>query len=159
MTSRSPAQIWSILTDYENICNNCKYKRDDLVVVKKLSYKATESKYYTWSHVSSTIKDVKYFTEVTVTKKADGTFVANNRQLNDKDGDLIKVLEEKTGLKHSPAFDRGNTHSVTEILPDGKTKITQTVTLTVSGMLAMWEGRVLANMKKSLQLTFEQLGK
>lgn len=159
VTSRSPDQIWGVLTDYKNICSTCKYKRDDLVEVRKIPYQATDKKFYTWSHVTSTVKDVKYFTEVTVTRKSDGNFIFDNRQLDNSDSALIKILEEKTGLKHSPAFDRGNTHSVTEILPDGKTKLTQTVTLTVSGMLAMWEGRVLSSMKKSVEVTFRLLGK
>lgn len=160
VTSKSPDQVLSILTDYPNICSKgCKYQRDDLVVVKKVSYLSGASEWYTWSHVKSTMKDVTFFTHVKVQKSGNGTFTSDNRQLGKNDAKLIAELEKKTGLKHAPAFDEGNTHSTTQLLPEGKTKITQTVTLSVSGMLAMWEGKILDNMKKSLASTFALLGK
>jgi hypothetical protein len=159
VTSKSPEQIWNIITDYSNICNKgCKYRRPDLVVVKKISYKTSANSWYTWSHVDSTLRAVTYFTHVSITRRDDGNIVANNRQVHADDKRLIAELEQNSGLKHAPAFDVGNTQTVTASVPGGKTRVTQVVTLTTSGMLAMWTGKVREQMKENVKLTFENIG-
>lgn len=159
ITSKSPEQLWSIMTDYAQTCDKgCKYKRPDLVVVKKIPFRSGKDNWYTWSHVSTTLKDVTYFTHVTIVRKDDGNIVANNRQVAQHDKELIATLEKHSGLKHAPAFDAGNTQTVTETVPGGKTKITQVVTLTASGVLALWEGKIRAEMKENIDRTFENIG-
>ncbi len=160
ITSKSPQAVWSILTAYGDICDRgCKYRRPDLVVVKRLRHKNSKSSWYTWSHVSSTLKEVTYFTHVTIKRGNDGNLVANNRQLSKKDKNLIEKLEKKTGLRHAPAFDTGNTQTTTSTASGGKTRVTMHVTLSASGFLALWEGKIRKNMKSSIQRTFGNIGK
>lgn len=147
------------MTDYANTCDKgCKYSRPNLVAVKKLNYKSTSNRWYTWSHISNTLKDVKFFTEVSLQRGADGQFVANNRQLDESDASLIKALEAKTGLSHSPAFDAGNTRTTTSKTKDGKTKVAQVVTLRASGMVAMWPGKIREGIRESVATTFKNIG-
>jgi hypothetical protein len=108
--------------------------------------------------VSSTLKEVKYFTHVSITRHADGNITANNRQVGENEKQLIKQLEEQTGLKHSPAFDSGNTKTVTKSRADGKTEMTQIVTLTASGVIAMWAGKIREGMRDNVGWTFENVG-
>jgi hypothetical protein len=159
VTSKSPEQVWEVMTDYARTCSKgCRYKRPDLVVVKKLNFRAKADSWYTWSHVSSTLKEVKYFTHVSITRHADGNITANNRQVGENEKQLIKQLEEQTGLKHSPAFDSGNTKTVTKSRADGKTEMTQIVTLTASGVIAMWAGKIREGMRDNVGWTFENVG-
>jgi hypothetical protein len=156
-TAKSPEQVWSVLSAYDQTCDKgCKYSRPNLLVTKKLAFQQTATKYYTWSHLTHTIKDTKYFSEVTFEKKAQGHFVTSNRQLDSRDTELIKKLEDKTGLKHVPSFDSGNTRTVTVAVGD-KTKVTQTVDIVVSGVLDLWVGTVRKNIALSVKTTFDNI--
>lgn len=160
IVAKSPEEIWKISTAYSETCEKgCKYYRKDVVAIRKLSYKASSTRWYTWTHMSPTLKDVKYFTEVSLEKKAGGHFVANSRQLDDSDKELLKTLEEKTGLDHSAAFDKVNSRLSTESAGEGKTKVEQLVTLTASGMVAMWPGKIRDGMKGSVDQTLKNFQK
>jgi len=155
-TSKAAPRVWKIMSAYSQICDKgCKYHRPDLVRVKKVSYRASKNSWYTWSHVSTLIKDVKYFTKVTIKRESDGSFVADNRQVVDKK--LIRALEKNTGLEHSPAFDAGNTRTIAKTLPGGKTQVTLIVTLSASGVVAMWPSKVRAGIKKGVAQTFKNI--
>jgi hypothetical protein len=156
-TAKSPGAVWAVISAYAQTCDSgCKYKRPNLVVVKKIGYGASSSKYYTWSHVKHPLKDVKYFTEVKIDKKASGHFVSVNRQLDEGDEELVDKLEEKTGLPHAPGFDGGGTTTVTEAVGD-KTKITQVVTVHAGGIAGLWEGRIRKNIQESVEATFANI--
>lgn len=156
-TEKSPAAVLEVLSAYDKTCDKgCKYSRPNLVVVKKVAHQSTASRYYTWTHLSNTIKDVKYFTEVKIEKKAGGHFVLNNRQLDKSDKTLIASLESKTGLSHSPAFDGGATITVTETVGD-KTKVTQNVTVIAGTLASIWGGRIRDGMKESVDATFKNI--
>lgn len=157
LTTKSPEHVWSVLSAYDQTCDSgCKYQRPNLTVVKKLGYGQSSSKYYTWSHVEHPIKDVKYFTEVKIDKKPGGHFVSVNRQLDHDDKELVKRLEDKTGLPHSPGFDGGGTTTITEAVGD-KTKVTQIVTVHATGIAGLWEGRIRKSIKESVDATFANI--
>lgn len=156
-TAKSPEAVLEVLSAYSKTCDKgCKYSRPNLVVVRKVSHQSTTSKYYTWTHLSNTLKDVKYFTEVKIEKKEDGHFVLRNRQLDKSDKSLIASLEDKTGLPHSPAFDGGVTVTVTESVGT-KTKVTQNVTVVAGTLASLWEGRIRDGMKESVDATFQNI--
>jgi len=160
ITSKSPEAVWKVITAYKDICDKgCKYGRPDLVVVKRLSYKSTPTSWYTWSQIDSTLKDVRYFTHVTIERTNDGHIIGNNRQLDKSNAALIEKLEKSTGLKHRPAFDSGNTRTSTSTAANGKTKISVLVTLQASGILAMWEGRIRKKMAENVNRTFSNIDK
>lgn len=156
-TERSPEHVWKVMSAYDQTCDTgCKYGRPNLVRVKKLAHGSSSKKYYTWTHVKHPLGDAKFFSEVKVSQKPDGHFEMNNRQLDSSDESVIATLKSKTGLEHSPAFDAGDTRTLTETVV-GKTKVTQHVTVTASGMLALWEGRIKKNIKESVDATFENI--
>jgi carbon monoxide dehydrogenase subunit G len=158
VTKKAPEQVWKVLSAYNETCaKGCRYRRDDLVLTKKLGYRATDKTWYTWTHLSTTLREVKYFTKVTFEKRADGTFRVINQQLDKSDEKVIAELEKQTGLKHSPAFDSGVTVTTTEKLSDGQTKVSQTITLSASGILAMWGGKIEREARENMQTTFKNI--
>ncbi len=160
VVAKTPAEIWKISSAYSETCDKgCKYYRKDVVEVRKLSYKASSTRWYTWTHMSPTLRDVKYFTEVKLEQKPGGHFVSNSRQLDDSDKAEIKALEEKTGLDHSPAFDKVNSRLSTTSAGEGKTKVEQLVTLTASGMVSMWPAKIREGMKNSMDQTLKNFQK
>jgi len=158
MTQKSPAQVWDILTDYPEICGKgCRYERPNLVRVTKLGYQATDHAWYTWSHVENTLRDVTYFSKVTVSWNGDGTFTTDTLQLDGSHKDLIASLKQKTGLDHHPAFDTALTRTIVK-KEDGKTKVTQKVELTASGMLELWPGKIMDGIVEHMNATFRNIG-
>lgn len=159
VTSKTPEHVWKVLTAYDETCDSgCKYARPNLVRVRKLSHNATSTRWYTWSHSASTLKDAKFFTEVTVKRASDGHFTTENRQLDGSDKALIEVLEGKTGLKHSPLFDGGSTKTVTRNRGD-KTVVSQVVTLETGAVVGLWAGKIREEMEKSVSSTFRNIEK
>ncbi len=158
-TEKSPEHVLHVLTAYDDTCDSgCRYSRPSLIRVAKLTYKATPTRWYTWSHVGSAIKDAKYFTEVTVEKRADGHFTTENRQLDKDDKALIEVLEKKTGLKHAPVFDGGSTKTTTHALSD-KTVVSQVVTVHTGAVVGLWAGKIREEMEKNVAATFRNIEK
>lgn len=159
VTQKSPEHVWKVLTAYDETCDSgCKYSRPNLVQVKKLNHDATATRWYTWSHAASTLKDAKYFTEVVLKRQSDGHFTTINRQLDGDDKALIEVLENKTGLKHSPLFDGGATKTVTKSR-GAKTVVSQVVTLETGAIVGLWAGRIRDEMEKSVSATFRNIEK
>lgn len=156
-TSKSPTEVVAILTAYDQTCESgCRYARPNLKEIRRLSYRSTTSRWYTWSEIKNTIRNVKFFTEVTL-ESSGAARTLKSRQLDDGDGPLIAALEEHTGLPHSPAFDRALT--VTALEPHGDvTRVTQSVFLSSSGMLSMWSGKIIASVKESMEAVFSNIG-
>jgi hypothetical protein len=160
VTQKSPEHVLSVLTAYGNTCEKgCKYYGPDLVEFTMLKEKKTPTSWYTWSHVSTTMKQVKYFSFVQVTKNADGTFVMTTKQLDERDQAVIDELVKATNREHAPAFDTGFTKFTVTKLPDGKTKVTQSMKMSASGMLAMFRGKIESGMKKGAEVTFQNIEK
>lgn len=159
VTDKSPEHVWKVLTAYDKTCEKgCKYSRPSLVKVVKVSHQATPTRWYTWSHVASTLKDAKYFTEVTLARKAEGHFTTVNRQLDGSDKALIEALESKTGLKHSPIFDGGSTKTTTTKRAN-RTVVTQVVTLETGAVVGLWAGKIREEMAKNVSATFRNIEK
>lgn len=158
-TSKSPVEVWRIMTAYADTCDKgCKYYRPSLVKVQKLAFESTPTRWYTWTHVSSSVKDAKFFSEVTIDKRADGHFKTVNRQLDSGDKQIVATLESKTGLKHSPVFDSGST--TTHTRAEGKnTFITQTVTVHTGAVVGLWSNRIRDEMRKNVAATFANIGR
>lgn len=159
VTDKSPEHVWKVLTAYDETCDKgCKYSRPSLVKVVKLSHQATPTRWYTWSHVGSTLKDAKYFTEVALVRKSEGHFTTVNRQLDGSDKALIESLESKTGLKHSPLFDGGSTKTSTSRRAN-RTVVSQVVTLETGAVVGLWAGRIREEMAKNVSATFRNIEK
>ena len=158
VTSKKPDQVWRVMTAYDETCSRgCKYTRPNLVALRQLEYGRTENKWYTWTHIGNAIKDAKYFTEVKITRKPDGNFVAANRQLTKSDKALVAKLEKTSGLRHSPAFDGGGTTTSTTT-QGGRTVVTQTMRVYTGALVGLWEGRILSEMKKNMAALFKNIG-
>ncbi len=158
LTRKSPAQVWTILTAYSDYCEKgCRYERPNLVRVKKLSQHETDTSWYTWSHVDNILRDVTYFSKVTVKWDREGGFSTDTLQLDASHQKLIDELEEKTGLKHRPAFDTANT-TTTVAKNGGKTFVRQDVVLTASGVLDMWPAKIEQGIRDHMDATFKNIG-
>lgn len=158
VTHKSPAKIWGILTAYSEICaKGCRYERPHLVRVKKLSYQANETSWYTWSHVENPIRDVTYFSKITINRLENGDFTTHTLQLDGSHQELIETLKKKSGLEHRPAFDTANTTTIVKSNGD-RTEVTQKVVLTSSGILDLWPARVLAGIQEHMDATFRNIG-
>lgn len=160
VTKKSPEHVLEVLTAYGKTCDKgCKYYGPDLVEFVALPVKRTAATWYTWSHVSTTMKTVKYFSVVQLTKQADGGFVMTTRQLEEKDKALVDELSKATKKEHSPAFDSGVTKFTVTKLPDGQTKVIQAMKMSASGMLAMFGGKIEGGMKNGATVTFQNIEK
>ncbi len=158
LTKKSPEDVWKVLSAYSEICGKgCRYERPNLVQVKKLSIHASSSSWYTWSHVENTLRDVKYFSKVTIRWNKGGGFSTDTLQLNESHRKLIDELEAKTGLKHRPAFDTANTTTTAQ--PQGSsTLVKQHVVLTSSGLLDLWPAKVMEGIREHMAATFRNIG-
>lgn len=159
VTRKSAEHVYNVLTAYGQVCDSgCKYHGPDVVTFKKISHEATDRSWYTWTHVSQSLKHTKYYNEVRVTK-TDGGFKMITRQLDGRDESIIKELEAKTGLEHNPVFDSGRTIFTVKPIGGGKTKVTQDMKLTASGMVTMFGGKIEAGMKEGAKATFRNIEK
>lgn len=157
-TRKSPEEVWGILTAYDQTCGRgCKYERPNVVRVEKLDYLATDSSWYTWSLVANPLRDVTYFSRVTVRWDDEGGFTSDTLQLDASHQGLISQLSKKTGLTHKPAFDTANT-TTTVFLEGRKTSVHQTVKLTTSGILDLWPGKVDDGIREYMSATFRNIG-
>lgn len=160
VTSKSPKHVYDVLTAYGQICDSgCKYDGPDVVSFEKVQYKATDRSWYTWTHVSQALKTTKYFNKVDVARDSDGGFKMITRQLDSRDESIIKELEAKTGKQHEPVFDTGRTIFTVKPVGDGKTKVTQDMRLTGSGMITMFGGKIEAGMREGAKTTFRNIEK
>jgi hypothetical protein len=160
VTKKSPEHVLEVLTGYGKTCDKgCKYYGPDLVEFIALPQKKTATSWYTWSHVSTTMKTVKFFSFVQLAKKDDGSFVMTTRQLEDKDKAVIDELSKASKKEHSPAFDSGTTKFTVTKLADGQTKVIQAMTMSASGMLAMFGGKIRDGMKNGAAVTFQNIEK
>ena len=158
-TQKSPDQVWEILTAYPDICaRGCRYERPNLVRVVKLEEWATDSSWYTWSHVENPLRDVTYFSKVSVRWNDGGGFSTETLQLDPSHKRLIEHLENKTGLKHRPAFDSANT-TTTVSRHGSKTLVRQQVVLTASGVIDLWPGKILEGIREHMDATFRNIGR
>jgi len=157
-TRKSPEDVWDILAAYSKTCaRGCKYERPNLVRVEKLDYLATEGSWYTWSLVANPLRDVTYFSRVTVRWDDEGGFTSDTLQLDESHQTLIAQLSKKTGRPHRPAFDTANT-TTTVFLEGRKTSVHQTVKLTTSGVLDLWPGKVDNGIREYMSATFRNIG-
>lgn len=158
VTRKSPEHVWQVLTAYSQTCaSGCRYERPKLVQVKRVGETKSETIWYTWSHVSNPIRDVTYFSRVTVRWQDNGGFVLDTLQLDESHRDIINDLSKQTGLGHRPAFDTANTR--TSVSPkSGKTTVTQKVTLTTSGVLDLWPAKVDEGIVEHMSSTFRNIG-
>ena len=155
LSPNSPAKVEAILRDYGNYCDHgCRYSRPNLVKIRLLDYKKSDTSWYTWTYVSTTFKDVKYFTHVQLNRKKDGAFHWQSQQV--KDPQLLRTLKAKTGLDHKPAFVGGST-SITAVKQGSGTKFTQHVVVEADGFLARFPGKIIAGIKKSFRWTFHNI--
>jgi hypothetical protein len=160
VTSRSAEHVLSVLTAYQKTCDKgCPYYGPDLVEFVQLKEKRSPTSWYTWSHVKTTLKTVKYYSKVDMTRQANGDFVMITHQLEPKDQPVIDELTRASGHEHAPAFDGGTTRFTVKKLPDGKVQVTQAMKLTASGMLAMFGGKIEKGMKDGAQITFQNIEK
>lgn len=159
VTQKSPSHVWKVLSAYDETCDKgCKYSRPSLVKVVKISHGATPTRWYTWSNISSPVKDAKYFTEVTLSRQSGGHFSTVNRQLDASDKALIEVLERKTGLKHAPVFDGGSTKTVT-LSRGEQTVVKQIVTVETGAVIGLWARKIREEMEKNVSATFRNIEK
>lgn len=159
-TKKSVDHVVSVLTAYGQYCNSgCKYYGPDVVTFEKVSYDKKPGSWYTWTHVSTTMKDVKYYNKVSLTKKPDGSVVMNTRQLDDRDVDALAALKEHHGKEHSPAFDRGVTVFTITDEGEGNVKVVQDMSMTASGMIDMFGGKIMDGMKAGAAATFKNIEK
>ncbi len=158
-TKKTPEQVLAVLTAYGQICNKgCKYEGQDVVEFIQLPYKKTETSWFTYTFVSTTMRDVRYFSRVSLTKKEDGSIAMTTRQLEESDKALIAELESKSGRKHDPAFEAGKT--TFSIVPvEGGTKVTQAISMTASGMVAMFGSQIEEGMRNGVKGTFRNIEK
>lgn len=159
VTVKSPEHVLAVITAYSDTCDKgCKYKGDNVQKFMKVSYKATETRWYTWTHVSNFVNTTKYFSEVTLTKK-DGGFTYVTRQLEEKDKAIVDELSQKTGEKHDPFFETGVTKFTVTTIDGGKTKVIQDMSLTASGPVTMFPGKIKSGLESGAKNTFANIEK
>lgn len=159
-TKKSPEHVLDVLVAYGKVCDSgCKYYGPNVVEFIQLPVDRTSSHWFTWTYVSTTMKNVSYFSEVKLTKKSDGTFKMSTRQLTEADQALIDRLSKASKKEHKPAFDDGETLFTVTKLTDGSTKVVQAMKMTASGMLAMFGGKIEQGMKDGAQATFQNIEK
>jgi hypothetical protein len=159
VTNKSPEQVLAVLTAYNQVCDRgCKYYGPYVVESMTVPYRRTRDDYYTWTFMSAK-KDVRYFNHVHITRRGNGSILVNTRQLDDDDDDLVDELEDRTGREHDPAFDEGETRVEIVALPDGHSRVTQSVRLTASGFLALITGKIRQGMEAGTRAVFRNLDK
>jgi len=142
-TSRSAEHVLTVLMADDQTCHSgCKYEAPDLKQRIRLTHKSTEKSWYTWTWISTTLKDTKFFTHVTRLDKPDGTILLVQRLVGKDEAGLRAELEKASGKSSDGAFDSGKTVFVVRKQEDGKTKIVQDITLVASGMIDMFAGAI-----------------
>lgn len=142
-TTKSADHVLGVLTAYSQTCKEgCKYKSPDIAKLVQLSHKKTATSWYTWTWISHSVRDVKYFSRVSLNKKPNGTFVLTTRMIGEKEEALIAELEKASGQENKPALDSSRAIYTIEPLEGGKTKLTQDIVVSASGMIDMFGGAI-----------------
>lgn len=140
-----------------DVCNEgCKYYGPRVAREVKLSYRATESSFYKWTHVSG-IKTVKFFKHYQVSR-GPVTKVTIRVLTEDQDKALISELRKQTGWEHAPLFEasRGD-YTIT---PKGADVEVDARTITrIGGILSLLSGTVRNETEKSLDALFENFAR
>jgi hypothetical protein len=158
VTGRSAGHVRGVLTAYGEICDSgCKYKGENVAEFIRLSHGKGQDSWYTWTHVTNALRSAKYFSHVTITPRADGGFVFRTRQLEEKDKALVETLKQKSGKDHSPVFDTGVTTITVESAGEGKLKVTQAITMSATGMVTMFPGKIQEGMESGARITFANI--
>lgn len=158
VTTQSPEQILTILTSYPQICGSgCKYRVPNVKQILQLSHKKTDKSWYTWTWLSTALKDTKYFTHVTRMEKADGTSLLVLRLLSQGDDALIAELTKASGKVSQPAFDSGKTVFVLRKQGDGKTKFVQDVSLKASGWVGLFSDKIREGIEAGTRANIENI--
>jgi hypothetical protein len=149
------------LLSYGDWCDSgCQYKSPGVKIEERLAFESTKSRFYTWTWVSD-IKDLKYFSEVTISRKK-GSFTITKRALGDSDSALVKKLEKSSGHPHKPLLDSSvNIVRVKTVLSakGPECKVTMDTKVRVGGFLSMFSGRVMSGLKESTKALFQSLKK
>lgn len=160
VTKKSPEHVLQVLTAYGKYCDRgCQYYGPDVKEFIQLDYQKTATSWYTWTWVSTSIKDVKYFNHVRLIRKKDGTIIMVTRQLDSQDAVLVEQLKKKTGKEHNPAFDTGQTTFVIQSTKDQQVKVVQDMKMSASGMLDLFGGKIRDGMKAGAAATFKNIEK
>ncbi len=152
--------VLGALLDYGNWCEKgCKYKSPGVVVDKKLDFEKTHDRFYTWTWIRD-IKDTKYFSEIHVRRGANRTTI-ESRALTKEERSLIKRLEKAAGRNQDALFD-ASTNLVTlrrMTDPQGheRTAMSFNTEVKVSGLLAMFTGKLKQGLKESTEAVFAAL--
>jgi len=144
------AHVLEVLGSSDICESGCKYYGPQTVREIKVAVRATPDSYYKWTHISG-IKTVKFFKHVKVTPGGpNGVTKVDMRCLTEEgDAALIKELEDKTKLEHSPAFDASTaTFTITPQVDQVDIKISAMTRL--SGVMGMFAGAARKSMKESL---------
>ncbi len=161
LVMKSKASLEKALLSYGDWCDSgCRYKSPGVKVDKRLKFRDTPQRFYTWTWVSD-IKDLKYFSEVTVTKNARSLKITK-RALGDKDKALIKELKTVSGYPHKPLLDSSvNVVTVDALAAESghKCRVTMDTKVRVGGFLSMFSGRVLSGLKDSTNAILKALRK
>ncbi len=157
-TTKSPQEVYQVLTAYEQICHKgCRYFREHLVRVRKLEYRAAATSWYTHHHLKNPLREVQYFALVELHGELSTGFRLESRQLEAGDGKLIADLENATGLRHRPAFEAGFTKTIVRPLHSRATEVNQTIILISGGTLSMWPQRIERELRESISTTFRNI--
>ena len=140
-----------------DVCDEgCKYYGPNIEKELKLSYRATDSSFYKWTHVSG-IKTVKFFKHYQVTR-GPVTKVTIRVLTEDHDKALIEDLRKKTGWEHAPLFEasRGD-YTIT---PKGSdVEVDVRTTTRIGGLLSLLSATVRKETEKSLHALFENFAR
>lgn len=158
VTTRSPEQALAVLTSYSQTCDSgCKYRSPDVREVIRLSHGKTDTSWYTWTWISTTFKDTKYFTHVTRLDKPDGTIVLVLRLLSKGDEGLIAELTRASGKESQPAFESGKTIFSLRRLEDGKTRFVQDASLKASGLIDVFSDKIRAGIEAGMRANIDNI--
>jgi hypothetical protein len=160
LTRRSQDHVLSVLTAYDKTCDKgCLYYGSDVSKFVRIKQKSTPTSWYTWTQIDNVLQTVKYFNKVDLERRANGDFVMVTRLLDDSDKATIKELTRLTKYEHSPAFDAGITRFTVTAQPDGRVKVVQAMSMTASGMLAAFGGKIENGMREGAATTFQNIEK
>ncbi len=157
LTRKSPEEVLRILTAYEQHCDRgCRYWGPRVAKWVTVPYKRTRDDHYTWTYMSAR-RDAEYFAHVRVTRRDDGSIQLKTRMLDDRDEDLVELLEDQTGRDHDPGFDDGEVIIEIRPLGDGNTRVTESITLTASGLLSLYAGTIRAGIEECVRASFRNI--
>jgi len=160
LTSRSQEHVLKVLTAYGKTCDKgCPYYGPDVAEFVQLSEKRSATSWYTWTYVTNTLKSVKYYSKVNLERSANGDFTMVTRLLGEADKATIDELTRLTKREHAPAFDAGVTRFSVTAQPDGRVKVVQAMSMTASGMITMFGGKIEKGMRDGAAVTFQNIEK